>query len=86
MEQCRLGVDVFPDVGQSSESGSTAVNASNDIKFNADVGRNDASEICELINALDVLLINANMKSTMMSQTKNLGFEKRCRGPLQYSM
>ncbi|XP_037905090.1 uncharacterized protein LOC119647876 [Hermetia illucens] len=72
--QLDLGVEIttFPDFSRSSESGSSAVNASGNIQFGATVGRNRASY--KLIDAFNALPINADRECAMTPQIENLGF------------
>lgn len=56
-----------------SEGGSSTVNVSGDIKFDATGGRNKSTKIDKLIDTLDVLAVNAARKTAFTRQTLNLG-------------
>lgn len=62
-----IEVVAFRNVGQNCEGGFSGVNASRDILFDSVVGRYSSPELYKLINAFDVLSINADRKCTVFT-------------------
>lgn len=78
--QLEVGIELvgFLNFVQNCEGGFSVVNAPINIKFGVCGGRRSAFLIYKLINALDVLPINANWKSALTSQVENFRFAGVC--------